>query len=323
MKTVLVTGATGFVGRELCRTLLERGYRVRAAVRSTSAALSSGDIEAREIGDIATFSDWDSLVAGVDHVIHAAARVHVMNDVASDPLAEFRAVNTGPSAELATAAARAKVSRFVFLSTIKVLGEKTTTDDFSASTEPAPVDPYAVSKQEAENAVIAATEDSSMTCTIIRPTLIYGAGVRGNLQRVLALLRRGIPLPLAAVANRRSLLALQNLVDLIVVCLEHENAANQVFLAADDSPISTPQLFHALGQHIGRKPRLFPFPVSLLRVFGTLVGKSAEVDRLCGDLAVDTSHTKRTLGWEPSVTTVEGLRSVVAEPINSASGGNV
>lgn len=313
MGLIMLTGATGFVGRSVCESLAGAGRQVRAVVRKPGRLkeIGAGCLET-VVGEIGPETNWDDALAGVDSVVHLAARVHVMADKAVDPLAEFRRVNTAGTLHLARQAARAGVRRLVYLSSVKVNGEATAPGrKFTAADSPAPLDPYGISKMEAEQGLAAVATETGLEVVIIRPPLVYGPGVKGNFARLLALVERGVPLPLALVDNRRSMVALGNLVDLIITCLDHPAAAGQTFLVADGEDLATPELIRRLAQAMGRPARLWPLPVSLLRLGGRLLGHTAEVERLVGSLQVDIGHTCRTLGWTPPLSVDEGLRRAV------------
>ncbi len=301
MKQVLVTGATGFVGKQLCSVLATSGYGVRGAVRE-GGQKSPGIERATEIvpvGDLGEDPDWGTAVSGIDTVVHLAARVHVMHESCSNPLEEFRRINCAGTERLAREAAKAGVRRFVYLSTIKVNGEETIDQPFRETDPPGPEDAYAVSKWEAERVLKRLSEETGLEVVIVRPPLVYGPGVKGNFLKLLRLVRAGLPLPLASVANRRSLVSLDNLVDLIVVCLRHPSAAGEVFLAADGEDLSTPDLIRRISRSMGKPNRLFPFPPSVLKGASRVLGKRAICDRLCGSLTVDSTKAKKVLGWQP------------------------
>ncbi len=267
-------------------------------------------VEGRWSPGLGADSDWSSTLARVNIVVHTAARVHVMHDTAVDPLAEFRALNVAGTLAVARQAARAGVRRFVFLSSVKVNGEATVAGRrFAADDAPAPVDPYGVSKLEAEQGLFTLAAETGMEVVIIRPPLVYGPGVKANFLSMMRWLARGVPLPLGAVRhNRRSLVALDNLVDLIVTCLDHPAAVNQVFLAGDGEDLSTTDILRRLAAAMGVPARLLPVPVGVLEAVAALLGKRHVVQRLCGSLQVDISKTRRLLDWTPPVTVDEGLR---------------
>jgi len=312
-ETVLVTGGTGFVGRAVLHRLLrERSYRLRAAVRSGAGRLPPG-VEVVRTGDLTSPIRWREALEGVSVVIHAAARVHVVRERVSDPLAEFRRVNVDGSLQLAQKAIDAGVSRFVFVSSIKVNGEGSARGQpFRASDAPAPSDPYAISKWEAEQGLIALAQGTGMELTIVRPPLVYGPGVKANFLRLLRLVERGWPLPLGAVQNRRSLVALDNLVDLLLRCCVHPAAAGQTLLVSDGHDLSTSEWIHAMARAMGRSPRLLPIAPAWLRLGGRLSGTSPAIDRLLGSLEVDIRDTCKTLDWTPPVSVEAGLARTVA-----------
>lgn len=307
-QTVLVTGATGFVGQALCAQLARHGYGVRAAVRRNGAA--SGML-AQEIlvGELDAHTDWVAALAGAAAVVHLAARVHVMDDQASDPLSEFRRVNVQGTLRLAQQAAQAGVQRFVYISSIKALGEATLVGQpFTEESPTQPSDAYGVSKLEAEQGLRDLAEQTGLEVVIIRPPLIYGPGVKANFAALMRAVKRGVPLPLGAVHNARSLVGLGNLVDFIVTCLVHPKAANQTFMVSDGQDLSTTALVRAMAQSAGVKVRLLPVPVWALKAAASLLGKGDAVQRLCGNLQVDIAKARHLLDWTPPVTVVEGLR---------------
>lgn len=306
--TVLVTGATGFVGQALCAQLSRWGYGVRAAVRKSGAA---DGMLAQEVlvGGLDDHTDWVVALAGVSAVVHLAARVHVMDDHASDPLAEFRRVNVQGTLRLAQQAAQAGVQRFVYISSIKALGEATLAGEpFTEESPTQPSDAYGISKLEAEQGLRDLAEKTGLEVVIIRPPLIYGPGVKANFAALMRAVQRGVPLPLGAVHNARSLVGLDNLVDFMVTCLAHPKAANQTFMVSDGHDLSTTALIRAMAQAAGVKARLLPVPVWVLKAAAGLLGRGDAVQRLCGNLQVDIEKARHGLGWKPPVTVVEGLR---------------
>jgi UDP-glucose 4-epimerase len=309
---VLVTGASGFVGKALCAELLRRGHSVRAALRQIEgfSAFEKG-AEPVVVGAINAATDWKAALAGCDVVVHLAARVHVMDDKASDPLAEFREVNTEGTLNLARQAARAGVRRFVFISSIKVNGEGRE-KPYRETDTPAPVDAYAISKWEAEQGLHRIAQETGLEVAILRPPLVYGPGVKANFLRLLRTIERGWPLPLGAIHNRRSLLYLGNFVDAIRLCVERTDAAGQTFLLDDGEPVSTPDLVRAVARAMGRPARLLAVPVVILVLAGALLGKRAAVVRLAGSLYVDSSLIRLRLGWTPPYSMEAGLTATVA-----------
>ena len=306
-KTVLVSGANGFVGKALCAELFQQGYGVRAAVRSENVQVANS--ETVPVGEINGETDWTDALSGRKGVIHLAARVHVMNDKATDALAEFRKVNVDGALNLARQAVEAGVQRFIFISSIKVNGEGTQLGrPYSAEDEPAPLDSYGISKREAEDALRQLAAETGLEVVIIRPPLIYGPGVKANFKSMMRYLDKGMPLPLGAIKNRRSLLALDNLIDLIITCIHHPAAANQTFLVGDGEDLSTPELLRRMAEALGKKARLAPVPMPVLILGARLLGRQAMAQRLCGSLQVDISKARDLLGWMPPVNVDEGLR---------------
>jgi len=304
----LVTGANGFVGAALCAELLHQGHYVRAAVRSASSLIEKA--ERASVGAIDGKTDWTEALCGVDVVIHLAARVHVMHDESNDPLDEFRRVNVAGTEHLARCAAIAGVKRLVYVSSIKVNGEATSEGEkFSESDVPDPHDPYGISKMEAEQALHRIAQETGLEVVIVRPPLVYGAGVKGNFVQMLRVLDKGIPLPLASVHNRRSLIYVGNLVDALILCATHPAAAGQTYLVSDGEDISSPDLLRQLGAAMGHPARLLPCPQTLLKLAGRLTGKSEQVERLLGSLQVDSGKIRRELNWTPPYTLEQGLRA--------------
>jgi nucleoside-diphosphate-sugar epimerase len=304
----LVTGANGFVGSALCARLRSDGVFVQGAVRALNSEPYGSDVFG--IGSLSSDTDWRVALKNVDQIVHLAARVHVINDKDSDPLAEFRQINVESTANLARQAAAAGVRRFVFLSSIKVNGEFTEAGrPFTADHVAAPEDAYGVSKHEAEQLLWQSAAKTGMEVVIIRPPLVYGPGVRANFQSMMRWLASGLPLPLAAVTqNRRSLVALDNLVDLIVTCLNHPAAANQTFLVGDGEDLSTAELLKRMGAAMGRPARLFKMPPALLKLGATSLNKPGVYQRLCSSLQLDITKTRQLLGWTPPLSVDEGLR---------------
>jgi nucleoside-diphosphate-sugar epimerase len=300
---ILLTGANGFLGQALYRRLRAEGNGVSALSRDTPTVLRN------PIAEVFSYSKSRSLLAGQDCVVHLAARVHVMDDSTLDPLVNFRFANVALTLNLAQQAAQAGVRRFVFISSIKVNGEETTEGrSFTAADPPRPLDPYGVSKMEAEHGLREVAAQTGMDVVIIRPPLVYGPGVKANFATMMRWLQRGVPLPFGAIHNRRSLVALDNLVDLIVTCLTHPDAANQTFLVSDGEDVSTTDLLRRMGEALGRPARLMPVPPSLLEMAAILVGKADVMQRLCGSLQVDIAKTQGFLGWTPPISLDEGLR---------------
>ena len=291
---ILITGQNGFIGKALFNFLQQQNYQVRGAVRNEQQADKDQDIVA--IGDIGPTTDWKSALVDVEVIIHLANRAHVLNDRAVDPLAIFRKVNTAGTIQLAEQALKSDVKRFIFVSSIKVNGEKTDKHPFRENDKPNPQDPYAISKLEAENTLRKIAQKSSMEIVIIRPPLVYGQGVKGNFQRLSRLVEIGIPLPFSSIKNKRSLISLDNLLQILSKAVIDPAVANQTFLVSDGRDLSTPQLIKKIANSIGKPARLFPFPIKLLKVIGRLTGQSEIINRLTENLQID--GTSR-LGSDP------------------------
>ncbi|SFE68428.1 UDP-glucose 4-epimerase family protein [Paracidovorax wautersii] len=308
---ILITGATGFVGSALCARLAAEGLAVRGALREPPA--DSINSEVVFTGDLSATQDWSLALAGISCVVHAAARVHVMNDTELDPLAAFRAANVEGTLNLARQAAAAGVNRFVFISSIKVNGERTPKGrPFRSDDTPSPLDPYGVSKMEAEQGLRQIASETTMGLVIVRPPLVYGPGVRANFRQMLSAIQRGLPLPLASVDNRRSMVGLGNLIDLLLACILHPNATGHTFLVSDGDDISTPVLLQRVGTALNRPARLLPAPPALLRFLANAVGRKDTIQRLCESLQVDITHTRHVLGWKPSHSMAEELSATVS-----------
>lgn len=336
---VLVTGPDGFVGSTVCTMLLAEGHRCRGA-QWKAAPLSVG-CESAVVGDINGSTDWKDALQGIDAVVHLAARVHIMDDTAEDPLAAFRAVNVEGTRRLAEEAAKAGVKRFVFISSIKVNGEATagggasqcvssevrectnnSTNEltnfntnelppaFSERDMPSPEDPYGQSKYEAEVVLRQIEAKTGMEVVILRPPLLYGPGVKANFLKLIQIVDKGIPLPLGGIKNKRSLLGLTNFADLIATCVQDPRAAGQTFTVCDGVDVSSAELVRRIAKALGKKPRLLPIPEGLMKLAGKLTGKSAQVQRLCSSLQIDSSHVRNTLDWIPPCTMDEELSKV-------------
>lgn len=298
--SILVTGANGFVGNALCQTLETQGYDVKRAVREVRGLGSDRIVS---VGDIEFDTDWSCVLDNISIIIHTAARVHIMNDNEPDSLLAFRKVNTAGTLNLATQAAKAGVKRFVFISSIKVNGEMTKSGKpFSPDDRYIPTDPYGLSKYEAEKGLLALAQKEGMNVVIIRPPLVYGPEVRGNFLSMMKWIEKGMPLPLGAINNQRSLVALDNLVNFIICCLDHPKAVNEVFLISDGEDVSTTELVHRIARAFGKKTRLIPVPTRLMVLAARLIGKGGMVSRLFGSLQVDSSKASNLLGWNPIIT---------------------
>lgn len=303
---ICVTGATGFVGSALCDALEGAGHSIVKVVRTGTEPCMVA------VGDIDASTSWGNAVAGCDVVVHLAARVHVMQEIAADPESLFDTVNRVATRNLALAAAHAGVKRFVFISTVKVNGESTTPGHpFVETDAPAPQDAYARSKYQAEEELKRLAQQHGMEWVIIRPPLVYGPGVKANFAALVNAVAKGWPLPLGSIHNQRSLVALDNLADFIACCTQHPKAANQTFLISDGHDLSTPELVRQLAQAAGVTARLPRIPVALLKLAAALMGKKGAVERLSDNLQVDISKAQTLLQWVPSASIAQGLARVV------------
>lgn len=309
--TILVTGANGFVGAALVRELYRQGRQVRAAVRTPSlpGTFPIG-VDEVVVGPIEA-ATWDDALLGVDCIVHCAARAHVMRD--GEGLSAFRAVNVEGARRLAQAAATHSTRRMVFLSSIGVHGAHTDSrSPFCEADAPAPAEDYAVSKLEAENALREVAKASRLELVIVRPPLIYGPGAKGNIERLVRLVRLGVPIPFGSVFNRRSMIGLDNLVDMLVLCIEHPRATETPVLLRDGEDLSTCEWMRRMQLAIGKCPLVVPLPLVLLRLLAKLVGKSQEVDRLLSSLIIDDAATRARLGWLPPLSVNDGIRRIFA-----------
>lgn len=305
---VLVTGANGFVGQALMRRLTVAGYVVTGVSRSSGQGATLGTYGVRNYEDVVP------LMAGHASLVHLAARVHVMNNSAQDPLAAFRAANVILAENLARQAAAAGVRRFVFISSVKVNGESTLLGrPFTEQDVASPQDAYGISKMEAEQGLRQIAAQTGMELVIVRPPLVYGPGVRANFAALMRAVVRGVPLPLGSIDNRRSLVALDNLLDFIETCIRHPAAAHQSFLVSDGEDLSTPELIRRMASAVGQPARLLPVPLWVLRAGALVMGKQDRLQRLCGNLQLDISKARGVLGWQPPVTVDEGLRRTLAD----------
>ncbi len=313
-KGLLVTGGTGFLGQALLQKLLASGRRpLIAAVRQKKTNLPL-EVRVEWVSELGSSTDWTACLEEVGVVIHCAARAHIMKEESTDPLLEYRRVNVQGTLALAEQAAKAGVHRFVYISSIKVNGERTASNTpFHAEDIPAPEDAYGISKFEAEQGLVALARNTDMEVVIIRPPLVYGPEVKGNFASMVRWLCKGMPLPLGAVHNKRSLIALENLVDFIALCADPERsprAANEVFLISDGEDVSTTELLRKVANAYDVPPRLLPVPVIWIQALVRLLGKRAVADRLLGSLVVDSSKARDLLGWKPVVSMGEQLKKM-------------
>ncbi len=314
MSCIAVTGANGFVGRKLCQVLIKNGYTVHAITRHPFRGVESSKYKSFTVDEINSNTYWGDALKGVNCVIHLAARVHIMSDSSSDPLLAYREINTNGTTNLARQAVESSVKRFVYISSIKVNGESTPlnipfTEHDKCSTD----DPYAISKYEAEQQLLALSSKEAIDVVVIRPPLVYGPGVKANFLSMMRWVNKGIPLPLGAVNNKRSLVALDNLVDLIIVCTEHKAAANEVFLVSDGEDLSLTRLLKSIAVALDKPSRLIPIPTWLIRITATLLGQKKISRRLLDSLQVDISKSRNVLNWQPPVTTADALKATAIE----------
>jgi nucleoside-diphosphate-sugar epimerase len=312
--SILVTGATGFIGMALVVELSTQGYKTHAAVRKTSTRLPSS-IPQLATGDLSGQTDWREFLKNTDIVIHCAARAHIFKDKSADPMAEYIKVNAEATLNLASQAARTGVKRFIFVSTIGVFGSKSS----KPLTETDPVSPetcYAISKYRAEQGLLALAQQTAMEIVIVRPPLVYGPNTPGNLLKLMKLVRAGIPLPFGTVNNRRSFVALENLVSFIITCINHPKAAGEIFLISDNEALSTPELIRKISACMQQKIYLIPVSAGFMRSMAGLVGKREITDRLFGSLQVDNSKAKELLDWRPIISMDAQLKITVQAYLN-------
>jgi len=307
----LITGANGFVGSAVLTALEKRECAIRGTVRSATKGHNV------MVGDIGSTTNWCSALKGVDTVVHTAARVHVMDEKTTDPLTAFRNVNVAGTRRLAEQAGQLGVRRLVYISSIKVNGEVTYLDKargaFTSFDDPCPQNAYAQSKWEAEQALHKVADQTGLEVVIIRSPLVYGPGVKANFLSMMCWLCRGVPLPLGSIHNKRSMISLDNLVDLIVTCVDHSAAANQTFLASDDEDLSTTELLQRMAVALGKKSHLFPMPTWFLQFLARLTGKGDVADRLLGSLQIDIGKTKKLLNWTPPLSVDEALKKTAED----------
>jgi nucleoside-diphosphate-sugar epimerase len=303
-----VTGATGFLGNALCIALSERGQPFIPLVRKSVPQQPM----ARVVGDIGPATNWNGALIGLDCIVHCAAHVHQMGQASATSLADYRRVNTLGTLRLAKAAWSAGTKRFVFISSIKVMGEVTESGrPFNFDDTPAPTDPYGISKWEAEQGLWDIAKETGLEVVVVRPPLIYGPGVGANFRQLMTWVARGIPLPVGSIKNQRSLVSLTNLTDLILKSAEHAAAPGNTFLVSDGQDLSTPALVSELARAMGKRPFLIDIPIGVLQLLGKLTGRTGEIERLTGNLQVNIKHTQSTLAWAPICSVEQGMRLAV------------
>jgi len=306
---ILITGASGFIGRNLCAFLKGKNCFVRGAVRRQSCNISGVD-ECIKAGDIGSGVDWTQALTGVDVVVHLAARVHVLKESAADSLEAFRKVNVLGTKRLAEQAAKAGIKRFIFISSVKVNGEGSSRP-YTENDPPDPQDAYGISKKEAEDALLNIAAETGLEVVILRLPLVYGPGVKANFKNLMKIAGSGLPLPLKRINNWRSFLYIGNLVDAIITCMTHPRAAGETFLVSDGEDVSAPDLIKMIASAMNKRAVLFSLPQGLLKALCKILGKSQEFDKLTGTLIVDSRKIRNLLGWKPPFTLEEGIKSSV------------
>jgi len=310
MDKILVTGANGFVGRQLCRTLSQNGFLVKAAIRQTAIAPAEA-MQYVPVGDIGPDTDWTEALRGVDMVVHLAGRAHIRRDSSSNSMAEYERTNTLGTIRLAQMAAAANVKRLLFLSSVKVNGEETHGQPFVETDRPAPMDFYAVSKWKAEEGLLHMHQQGKLSVVIIRPPLVYGPGVRANFLQLIRLVDFGLPLPLGKIKNKRSLVGLRNLIDFIMICLHNPSAAGEIFSVSDEEDLSTPDLVQRIGGFLGRPTYLIPVPYQFMSIMARIMGKKDAFYKLCHSLQVNVEKSSNVLHWNPPFSVNEELKQTI------------
>ena len=313
MKKICVTGAEGFIGMSLCKALSSLNKAIRGFVRTIDSNKNSSEIEYVPVGDISSKINWKDQLKGYDCIVHCAGKAHNMSK--NKDFDVYHLVNTESTRRLAEQAAEAGVKRLVFLSTIKVNGESTgkisSREAFTNNDMPDPQGAYAISKLKAEEVLWKISTKTGLEVVVVRLPLVYGKDVKGNLARLIKLIKSDIPLPLSMIKNQRSMIGIDNLVDLLICCTDHPNAAGKTFLVSDGKDLSTSELINFIASSMGRKARLFPVPLFLLKFLGFIFGKQKEVNRLIGSLKINSNYTKKMLNWKPPLSVEEGIRKMV------------
>ncbi|MDP3791572.1 MAG: NAD-dependent epimerase/dehydratase family protein [Candidatus Omnitrophota bacterium] len=309
MSVVLVTGATGFIGRNLCALLKEKGYSVRVAIRNNVRYISGVD-EYIKVGDINESTDWQQVLAKVDTVIHLAARAHITKESAVDSLEVFRKVNVRGTERLARMAARAGINKFIFISSVKVNGEGSRRS-YTENDPPEPKDAYGISKREAEDSLARVAAETGLQVVVLRLPLVYGPGVKANFKNLIKIVGIGLPLPLKSINNRRSFLYIGNLMDAIITCISHPLAAGETFMVSDCDDVSTPDLIKMLARAMGKKAVLFSLYPGILKALSKIIGRNEELEKLAGALTVDSGKISNLLGWKPPFTMEEGISRTI------------
>ena len=313
MKRICITGANGFIGNTLCKSLKSSNNHIRGFVRFMDLDNNSSETEYISVGDISSKTNWKDHLKGFDCVIHCAGLTHQMSSIKD--INVYNLVNIDGTKRLAEQSVEAGIKRLVFLSSVKVNGESTyqinMKQKFSYEDKPNPQDLYAKSKLGAEKALWEISSRTGLEVVVVRLPLVYGNGVKGNLERLIKFVKSRVPLPLSLVKNQRSMIGVDNLVDLLIRCIDHPEASGKTFLASDGEDLSTSKLIKLIASSMGRKANLFPFPISMLKFLGSVFGKSEEINRLVGSLRIDNSYTKKILNWTPPISVEEGIRRMV------------
>jgi len=313
MKKILVTGASGFIGRTLCNNLIESSFNVQGAVRSLDSLTFDYNFKAVTVGEIGANTNWLNALKDIDCIIHCAGKAHSINK--KDNINMYHSINTEGTKNLAEQAVKAGVKRLVFLSSVKVNGESTgknfNNKIFTNKSVLDPKDAYSISKFESEKSLWKISSKTDLEVVVVRLPLVYGYGAKGNLMRLIKLIKCGIPLPFDLIKNKRSLIGIDNLVDVLVRCIEHPDAKSKTFLVSDGEDLSTPELLKNIASAMGRSAFMFPFPISLLKFFGFVLGKSSEINRLTRSLQIDNDYTKKILNWSPPISVQEGIRRMI------------
>jgi len=323
MKKILVTGASGFIGGSICEYLLKSGRPFCASVRSNELIPLKTDIKYLSVGEINNHTNWKEALIDTNCVIHCAGRAHIMSEMNANEIKNCYSVNVEGVKQLAEQAVKAGVKKLIFLSSIKVNGENTYKEYykvrsrekkkyiFTSNDKPNPKDVYSISKLKAENVLWEISSRTNLEIVIVRLPLVYGRGVKGNLARLIKLIKSGIPLPFSMISNNRSMISMDNLIDLLIQCVDNPKANGKTFLASDGEDLSTPKLIKLIALSMEKRAYLFPLPVFLLKILSSIFGKKREINRLVGSLRIDNSYTKELLNWTPPISVEEGIRRMV------------
>jgi nucleoside-diphosphate-sugar epimerase len=314
MKKILITGASGFIGQSLIKSLLNLKKSIRGTVRSKNQFFSNTEVEYIIVENIDGQTNWKEGLKNIDCIIHCAGRAHILRGKEKNEQKIYQSINVDGSKKLAEQAAKIGVRRLIFLSSIGVNGLSTNNLNFFSNMDmPMPIGNYAFSKYEAEKELMKIAKKTKLEVVIIRPPLVYGKLAPGNIKRIIKIINLGIPLPFGKIKNSRSFIGIDNLIDLLIRCIDHPEASGKIFLASDGEDLSTPELIKLIASSMGRKANLFPFPIFMLKLLGSVFGRREEVNRLIGSLRIDNSYTKETLNWIPPINVEEGIKRMVQE----------